>query len=151
MFTYDKWKFTTDENVKSQKNSNFSTSAGRCSGYTHQQTFFSSRGHISPLLLFLHTFLATRKKHTQSYPKKVRNGKWKKKNHHMFFQTEVELRPWKDPLLMLENQVPFSIRFHCNTSFLLSVLSDVKAIKNVQRTAPLQHASVKYRLKAVCS
>lgn len=67
------------------------------------------------------------------------------------FGLEMELRPWRDPLLMLENQVPFSTRFHCNTSFLLNMFSDVKSVKNVQRTAPFEHASVKYSLKAVCS
>jgi len=31
------------------------------------------------------------------------------------------------------------------------MFSDVKSIKNVQRTDPLEHDSVKYSLKAVCS
>lgn len=128
MFTYDKRKFIINENVKSQKNNSNINTCARCSGYTHQQTFFGTRGHISPLLLFLHTFLATEKKHTQGYPQKVSNEKGKDTTT-LSSRMEMELRPWRDPLLMLESQVPFSTHFHCNTSFLLRMFSNVKAIK----------------------
>lgn len=51
---------------------------------------------------------------------------------------------------MLENQDAFSTYFQCNTRLLVSMSSDVKAIKNVQRTAPVEHAFVKCSFKAVC-
>lgn len=138
---------TTNENVKSLKNNNnVSTSTGRCSGYTHQQTFFSSRVCISSLL-FLHVSLATKEKHTQSYPKKDSNGKGKKR-HHKFFQTGNGTKALKGSLVDAGEP---SLVFHCHTSFLLSMFSNVKAIKNIQRIAPFECASVKHSLKAACS
>lgn len=52
---------------------------------------------------------------------------------------------------MLESQDAFSTYFQCNTRLLVSMSSDVKTIKNVQRAVPVEHAFVKCSLKAVCS
>lgn len=69
---------------------------------------------------------------THCYSEKLSNGKGEKSTI-CSYRLQMELRPWRDPLLMLENEGLFPTHFHCIISFFFKAFSVMRKQLNMYK------------------